>query len=96
MWRLDGSSSGSPIPTRLVERPKVRHVWLCGFAALGVLLIVVGMLSPGSSGERWMPFLWFGLGAVLLAVGTVALRWSIVADQDGIRHLVPPDDPDPP
>lgn len=47
-------------------------------------MIVLGMLSPGSSGERWMPFLWFGLGAVLLALGTVALRWSIVADQDGI------------
>lgn len=82
--REDGSSSRSLVPTHLVERPNARFAWLCGFAVLGTGVIVVGVLSTGPGDDYWVPIISFGIGAGLIAWGATALRWSIVADRDGV------------
>jgi hypothetical protein len=79
-----GSTSRPQVPTQLVERPKARFAWFCGFAVLGIVAIVVGVLSAGSSDDPWMAVMLFGLGAGMVALGAVALRWGIVADTDAV------------
>lgn len=88
-------SSGSEIPTRLVEHPKARYVWFGVSAGLGIGLIVGGVGSLGSASDWWVPVMLFGMGVAAIAVGAVALRWGISADQDAVtitntrRHTIP-------
>ena len=72
------------VPTRLVERPKARLAWCGGFTVLGIAVIVVGVLSARPSDGPWMRIGLFALGVGMIALGTVALRWSIVADREGV------------
>lgn len=79
-----GPLSGPQIPSRLVERPKARYLWFGGFTAFGVLLLVLGVLPVGPPGEQSVSLMMLGIGVSMLALGAVALRWGIVADQQGV------------
>lgn len=81
---MEGPTSGSKVPTRLVERPRARLGWFGGFTAVGIAVIVVGVLSAAPPDDLWVPIVSFGLGAGSIALGAVALRWSIVADRVGV------------
>lgn len=89
------SSSGSEIPTRLVEHLSARYWWFGGCLTLGVVLIVSSVAALNSTSDVSVAavFLFSGLG--LLAAGAGALRLGVVADQDAVtitnvqRHTIP-------
>jgi hypothetical protein len=82
--RTGRSTSRSQVPTHLVERPKARYAWFLGFAALGIGVIVIGIVSAGNPNDAWVPVIMSGLGLGMIALGAVALRWAIVADREGV------------